>query len=203
MLFLHRIKTVLAMLNWVLILLVQRLFLLHLPVSLSSSLCGYSTSKQHKLRKHFDKKHPDLETGTLSDSFQIPQKDEKVTKCPYCGVIFPTFRELSKHCKSEHTKDSLYPCTYCERQFKGFTHLIRHLRTHTGEKPYACHFCPYKCTQKVHLVQHIRTHTSERPYQCKTCLKGFTQSSSRNTHIRKGSCVKLLWVWLDKFKLIM
>ena len=118
--------------------------------SFSCSQCGYSTSKQHKLRKHFDKKHPDLETGTSPDSFQIPQRDEK---CPYCGVIFPTFRELSKHCKSEHAKDSLYSCTYCERQFKFFANLWPHLRTHTGERPYRR--CPdgTSLTQKLKLFR--------------------------------------------------
>ncbi|KAK3733593.1 hypothetical protein RRG08_056949 [Elysia crispata] len=122
-------------------------------------------------------------------------------KCPYCSIALPTMRKLSLHCKIEHRKNKLYKCTYCKHSFKSVTHLIRHLRTHTGEKPFSCCTCPYRSSTKGAMVAHVRTHTNERPYKCSKCkfstktAKDLTYHLRVHTNERPYKCQQCDWAF--------
>ncbi|XP_044599471.1 zinc finger protein 236-like isoform X2 [Cotesia glomerata] len=77
-----------------------------------------------------------------------------------------------------------YSCSYCHKEFKKPSDLIRHLRVHTQEKPYKCSYCCRSFALKSTMIAHERTHTGTKNYNCGTCDKKFTCHSSLKAHTR-------------------
>jgi len=121
-------------------------------------------------------------------------------KCSECGYVpeKQTKKEIKLHMASH--RDSLglkrtfvksdtvdLTCTYCQKQFKAFSDLQRHLVQHTGERTWQCEMCSKTFGQKYHLTRHMETHTGVRKgnhvwHMCNICGKQFTSSRSRNVH---------------------
>ncbi|XP_076244279.1 uncharacterized protein LOC143185274 isoform X2 [Calliopsis andreniformis] len=77
-----------------------------------------------------------------------------------------------------------YACTYCHKEFKKPSDLIRHLRVHTQEKPFKCVHCYRSFALKSTMIAHERTHTGTKRYACGSCDKTFACHGSLVAHSR-------------------
>lgn len=86
------------------------------------------------------------------------------------------------------TKTKKHTCTYsqCNKSFSQRTHLLIHIRSHSGEKPYLCSFpcCGQRFSQLGNLKTHERRHRGEKPFGCEVsgCDKRFSQRSNLRSH---------------------
>ncbi|XP_073963965.1 uncharacterized protein [Choristoneura fumiferana] len=83
-----------------------------------------------------------------------------------------------------HTRQRLYSCSYCNKQFFTKAHLTNHQRIHTGEKPYGCDVCNKRFTDISSFIRHKRIHSGLKLYSCDICNKRFTDKSTLTSHIR-------------------
>ncbi|KAJ9580866.1 hypothetical protein L9F63_023954, partial [Diploptera punctata] len=83
-----------------------------------------------------------------------------------------------------------HQCSYCTKEFKKPSDLVRHIRIHTHERPYKCTHCFRSFAVKSTLTAHIRTHTGVRDHVCYTCMKKFSSASSLKVHIRMHTGTK-------------
>ncbi|XP_070530317.1 zinc finger protein 236 isoform X2 [Cardiocondyla obscurior] len=77
-----------------------------------------------------------------------------------------------------------YVCSYCPKEFKKPSDLIRHLRVHTQEKPFKCMYCVRSFALKSTMIAHERTHTGVKKYACDSCSKTFACHSSLTAHAK-------------------
>ncbi|XP_046899831.1 zinc finger protein 629-like isoform X2 [Hypomesus transpacificus] len=87
--------------------------------------------------------------------------------------------------QGSHRVKTRHQCQQCNRTFTSESHLISHMRTHTGEKPFQCQQCNKCFSLKGNLLQHIRTHTGERPFQCQQCNKRFSYKNTLVSHMKR------------------
>ncbi|XP_071445630.1 zinc finger protein 236-like [Hetaerina americana] len=83
-----------------------------------------------------------------------------------------------------------HQCTYCPKEFKKPSDLVRHIRIHTHEKPYKCNMCFRAFAVKSTLTVHLRIHSGLKSYECLTCKKKFASQSSLKVHQRLHSGLK-------------
>ena len=103
--------------------------------------------------------------------------------CHVCKGLYPTWSHLRRHLQT-HTSYRPYKCHSCEKSFRNYSKLKRHLLTHTGVKPYKCPVCSKAVSRHEHLKRHLLVHSEQRPYKCSICDYSARRIDSVKTHQR-------------------
>ena len=104
-------------------------------------------------------------------------------QCHVCKGLYPTWSHLRRHLQT-HTTYRPYKCDSCEKSFRNYSKLKRHLMTHTGLKPYKCPVCSKAVSRQEHLKRHLLVHSEQRPYKCSVCDYSARRIDSVKTHQR-------------------
>ncbi|XP_071174642.1 zinc finger protein 236-like isoform X2 [Mytilus edulis] len=129
-------------------------------------------------------------TMTLCDSATGSVKKHIIRKvngvrwhqCTYCAKEFKKPSDLVRHIRI-HTHEKPYKCTQCFRSFAVKSTLTAHIKTHSGIKDYKCDLCTKMFSTQGSLKVHLRMHTGAKPFDCPQCEKSFRTSAHRKSHI--------------------
>ncbi|CAB3244873.1 unnamed protein product [Arctia plantaginis] len=121
-------------------------------LSEDQELCGKHFSTQAACRKHHLAEHP-------RTSFFAPNERHI---CEICGMSLAP-GSVSSHLNT-HTREKLYSCSTCGRQFNSKGGMTTHQLTHTSEKPVACTLCDKRFKQTSSMKLHYRTFHLKEPY---------------------------------------
>eukprot|EP00092_Neocalanus_flemingeri_P005767 GFUD01006208.1.p1 GENE.GFUD01006208.1~~GFUD01006208.1.p1 ORF type:complete len:364 (+),score=117.45 GFUD01006208.1:62-1153(+) len=93
--------------------------------------------------------------------------------CPHCPRHLTSAATLVSHLVKHFPADTLLPCPFPGCNFHSKVEgLTRHARSrHTGEKLFPCSRCHFELPSYSSLVDHQRKHSNKQMYQCNTCLR--------------------------------
>ncbi|KNC25534.1 hypothetical protein FF38_12954 [Lucilia cuprina] len=144
--------------------------------------CPKNYTQKKYLDVHVKTKH----TQTIEEkeeSKEIMPKINRKPLCSICGSSFPNKTHLMVHMR-RHTGERPFKCDLCERAFPRLVELTYHRRIHTGEKPFECKICGKTFRVSSKMTTHMRSHTDIRPYKCTQCERSFKYSKDLNIHFR-------------------
>ncbi|BFZ19708.1 hypothetical protein BsWGS_22746 [Bradybaena similaris] len=146
----------------------------------SSSSSTHTTARSHLSRLGTMAVH-DSATGLLKRHYIRKVNGIRWHQCTYCTKEFKKPSDLVRHIRI-HTHEKPYKCTQCFRAFAVKSTLTAHIKTHSGLKEYRCEVCGKMFSTQGSLKVHLRLHTGAKPFSCTHCDKKFRTSAHCKAH---------------------
>ncbi|KAM8834613.1 uncharacterized protein ACB058_016171 [Synchiropus picturatus] len=127
--------------------------------------CDYGQTERNS---HLCHPPTDHETTQSSDCETEDSEDWSKSTDPLLDSVMMA---KVKHC-----------CTDCGILFRSESHLMDHIRSHTGPKPFSCSVCNKAFSRHNTLLNHMGTHTGEKKYSCSVCERRFTWPTQLTNH---------------------
>ncbi|KAL3860221.1 hypothetical protein ACJMK2_010376 [Sinanodonta woodiana] len=124
----------------------------------------------------------DAATGAIKRHLIRKVNGVRWHQCTYCSKEFKKPSDLVRHIRI-HTHEKPYKCTQCFRAFAVKSTLTAHIRTHSGIKHFKCGSCDKLFSTHGSLKVHVRLHTGAKPFDCPHCEKKFRTSAHRKSHV--------------------
>ncbi|KAG8235505.1 hypothetical protein J437_LFUL015739 [Ladona fulva] len=141
--------------------------------------CNFSeedSKAKSELEEHTYSGQLSLFAGQEREDDAVESKKKKRHICTFCNKEFKLNSYLVKHLRI-HTGENTLKCS-------NSTNLKSHLRSHTGEKPFKCEYCEYSTSHSSAMRRHLRKHTGEKPFKCEICEYRTPNKSNLTTHVR-------------------
>jgi len=116
--------------------------------------------------KSADAENSDEVNKTFEESVESVHNKEALS-CNICHQKFTVRRNLVRHTKSTHYKNSLIPCNLCPQKFTRKDVLMNHVKVVHEQVKIQCHLCPQKFSAKKNLVRHIKSVHGQVKFQCR------------------------------------
>ncbi|XP_031639179.1 gastrula zinc finger protein XlCGF8.2DB-like, partial [Contarinia nasturtii] len=126
-------------------------------------------------------------------------------QCSICRQGFTVKRTKETHEKNCNPRR--FECYLCKYDTLYKTHLVNHIRIHTGELPFKCNICAKRFSVKNTLKGHMRTHAKQFPFQCSICRQGFTvkrikEMHEKNCNPRRFECYLCKYATFNKTHIV-
>ena len=154
-------------------------------MTVKKSAHPYAHGSSKQVSQIFDNNFHQIEPMKLTverkpPSLDLPAKEQLLTR------EFIHTKDASSHISNRPTDEKRtkkpFKCKECSSEFRSNSHLVLHVRTHTGERPYICCICKASFSQSSHLKVHMRTHSEDRPHVCDVCGKAYKSMHSLKVH---------------------
>lgn len=113
-----------------------------------------------------------VEEGKLfvsnDDTSIVQEESEGKYQCEACPDVFLNKRTYSRHVKSKHSVDRMFPCKVCGKSFKTKSYVEIHEKKHNletaktikkREKPLQCDICMKFFKTEAFLKNHLENHS--------------------------------------------
>ncbi|KAL4235060.1 hypothetical protein ACF0H5_006698 [Mactra antiquata] len=124
----------------------------------------------------------DTATGAIKKHYVRKLGSTTWHQCSFCMKEFKKPSDLVRHTRI-HSHEKPYKCTQCFRAFAVKSTLNSHIKTHTGIKQYKCNVCDKCFSTQGSLKVHLRLHTGAKPFDCMYCDKKFRTQAHRRNHL--------------------
>ncbi|GAB0100517.1 hypothetical protein DMENIID0001_165670 [Sergentomyia squamirostris] len=141
---------------------------IHGPNGVQCRVCGQPFRNVEILENHMRRHH------------QMPPL---TFECCHCGVTYKRKQHLKMHMVL-HSKDGLYTCLVCLKQYFSKKKLAKHLRVH-DDNPIKCRICHRRFSHEGFLNRHMRIHSKRQIFECphSLCYKQFRIKENFQAHL--------------------
>uniref|UniRef100_A0A6P7FXV1 Telomere zinc finger-associated protein-like isoform X2 n=1 Tax=Diabrotica virgifera virgifera TaxID=50390 RepID=A0A6P7FXV1_DIAVI len=128
------------------------------------NLCSFATKLETLLKVHISRKHSsekcmcNICENWFKSKFSLKRHQNRMHnpkkyRCNHCGKHFREKFNLTQHVQSKHSKQRVYECKICHREFYTTQHLKNHMHTHRS----GCVSCP-KCRKVFAYKKYLEKH---------------------------------------------
>ncbi|XP_065084573.1 transcription factor grauzone-like isoform X2 [Ochlerotatus camptorhynchus] len=92
--------------------------------------------------------------GLLKHKKRHHEHDQRQFSCSDCGKVTPSMSALQSHRKYIHQMAPIHECNICGKSFKRPVALKEHMAQHTGQSLYKCTYCERQFNSSANMFAH-------------------------------------------------